>query len=232
MSLTKAAVNCLLTSLLLISSTLPAWAGDKGKDEETLRNAATVLQAMLDDNNVPRSLLAQADCVIVLPGVKKGAFFLGGSGGRGPMSCRGGKKFSGRWSAPAMYGIGGASFGMQFGGSSTDFVLLIMTDRAVDGVLGGKIKLGRDMTAAAGPSGATSAGSVGGTDILTYGRTKGLFAGMSVSGASLSPDSDANQRLYGKVTSARDIVFGGAVKTSAGGQNFVAILERAPKHNG
>lgn len=132
------------------------------------------------------------------------------------MTCRG-KNFRGKWSAPAMYTIGGASAGFQVGGSSTDFVLLIMAPTAVDKVLNSKVKVGSDMTAAAGP-GVTSAGSVGGEDILTYGRAKGLFAGMSLSGASLDPDSDANQRLYGKAVSAREIVLDNAVKATPGGQ--------------
>jgi len=228
---TKTAIVCLLTSLLLISSTLPVWAADKGSDEETLRNAATVLRAMLASRDVPADVLAKADCVIILPSVKKFAFGVGGTGGRGPMSCRAGKNFSGRWSAPAMFTIGGASAGFQIGGSATDFVLLIMAPSAVEKVLTSKTKVGSDMTAAAGPSGATSAGSVGGADILTYGRAKGLFAGMSLSGTSLDPDADANQRLYGKTVSAREIVVGNAVKATPGGQSLVSLLNsKVPKH--
>ena len=226
----KISVTCLLASLLLFL--LPVRADDLAKDQETLGNAATVLQAMLDAKSVPENLLAEAECVIVLPSVKKGAFIVGGTGGRGPMSCRGGKNFSGKWSAPAMFEIGGASFGMQVGGSSTDFVLLVMSGTAVDKVLEGKTKIGSDMTAAAGPSGATSAGSVGGTDILTYGRASGLFAGMSLSGASLSPDDDANERLYGKGTTARDIVLGGTAKIPVGGERLVSLLNsKIPKHS-
>jgi SH3 domain-containing YSC84-like protein 1 len=228
---TKTAMLSLLASLLLIFSTLPVWAADKGSDEETLGNATTVLQAMLASKDVPAEVLAKADCVIVLPNVKKFAFGVGGTGGRGPMTCRGGKNFGGRWSAPAMFSIGGASAGFQIGGSSTDFVLLIMAPTAVDKVLAGKSKVGSDMTAAAGPSGATSAGSVGGADILTYGRAKGLFAGMSLSGASLAPDSDANQRLYGKAVSARDIVLANSVKATPGGQSLVSLLDsKVSKH--
>ena len=227
---TKKAITGLVASLLLIFFLLPVQADDKAKDEETLGNAATVLQAMLDAKSVPASVLAKADCVIVLPSVKKGAFIVGGTGGRGPMTCRGGKNFSGRWSAPAMYSIGGASVGMQVGGTATDFVLLIMSGQAVDKMLEGKTKVGSDMTAAAGP-GATSTGSVGGADILTYGKASGLFAGMSLSGSSLSPDDDANQRLYG-TASARDIVVGGKVKTTAGGQRLVSLLNtKVPKHS-
>jgi lipid-binding SYLF domain-containing protein len=213
----------------LIPLSVPAWAADKQSDEETLRNATTVLRAMVVSKDVPASIVAKADCVIILPSVKKFAFGVGGTGGRGPMTCRGGKNVGGKWSAPAMYTIGGASAGFQIGGSSTDFVLLIMAPTAVDKVLDGKVKVGSDMTAAAGP-GVTSAGSVGGADILTYGRAKGLFAGMSLSGASLDPDSDANQRLYGKAVSAREIVVGNAVKATPGGQSLVSLLNsKAPK---
>jgi lipid-binding SYLF domain-containing protein len=227
----KKALACFLTTLFMALLILPAFAADKESDEETLRNATTVLQAMLASKDVPADVLAKADCVIVLPSVKKFAFGVGGTGGRGPMTCRGGKNFSGRWSAPAMFSIGGASAGFQIGGSSTDFVLLIMAPAAVDKVLGGKTKVGSDMTAAAGPSGATSAGSVGGADILTYGRAKGLFAGMSLSGASLAPDSDANQRLYEKAVSARDIVLANGAKATPGGQSLVLLLDsKVPTH--
>jgi SH3 domain-containing YSC84-like protein 1 len=190
------------------------------------------LQGMIDDNNVPQDVLARADCVIVLPSVKKFGFGIGGSGGRGPMTCREGKDFSGKWSAPAMYSMGGASFGLQVGGSSTDFVLLIMSQKGVDAMLQGKTKLGSDATAAAGPSGATSAGTVGGSDILTYGRASGLFAGMSLGGATLQADDDANRRLYGKSISAQEIVTTTTVKTPAGGAALISLLNtKVAKHS-
>jgi SH3 domain-containing YSC84-like protein 1 len=226
----KTAVTHLLVVLFFVSFSVALRADDTSKDEETFGNAATVLQSMLDANSVPASLLAKADCVIILPSVKKGAFIVGGTGGRGPMICRGGKNFSGRWAAPAMFSIGGASVGLQVGGTARDFVLLVMSSRAVDKVLNGKTKLGSDMAVAAGP-GATSTGAVGGADILSYGRASGLFAGMSLSGASLSTDDDANGRLYGSTVSARDIVLGGKVKATAGGQRLVSMLNRkVPKH--
>src|SRR5208283_1277818 len=168
-----------LAAILLIVSALPVRAANKTDDEQSIRNAATVLQAMVASKDVPASVVAKADCIIILPSVKKFAFGVGGTGGRGPMSCRGGKNFSGRWSAPAMYTIGGASFGFQAGGTATDFVLLLMAPEAVDKVLDSKVKVGQDLTAAAGP-GVTKAGSVGGSDILSYARAKGLFAGMSL----------------------------------------------------
>jgi SH3 domain-containing YSC84-like protein 1 len=221
----KTAISCLLTSLLLIL-TVPAWGADKSKDEETIKNAATVLQTMLDSKAVPGSLLVTAKCIIVLPGVKKFAVGVGGSGGRGPMTCRDGENFTGnKWSAPAMFSIGGASAGLQLGGSSTDFVLLIMEPKAVNKVLEGKTKVGTDLTAAAGPSGATSTGTVGGADILSYGRATGLFACISLNGASLEPDSSANQRIYDKTISAREIVTDSAVKSTPAGQSLVSLLD-------
>jgi len=219
----KTAIPNLLTSLLLIW-TLSAWAADKGKDEETIKKATTVLQAMLTSKAVPNSLLVTANCIIVLPSVKKFAVGVGGTGGHGSMTCRDGKNFTGtKWSAPAIFGIGGASAGLQVGGSSTEFVLLIMAPSAVNKVLEGKTKIGSDVTAAAGPSGATAASS--GADILTYGRAKGLFVGVSLNGASLEPDSAANQRLYDKTVRAREIVVDNAVKITPAGQSLVSLLE-------
>jgi SH3 domain-containing YSC84-like protein 1 len=228
---TKVVATFFLASLLLAFVTLPALADDKSKDEATIRNAATVLQSMLSDKSIPPEVLSKADCVIIMPSVKKFAVGIGGSGGRGPMVCREGKNYSGKWSAPAMFSIGGASAGLQIGGSATDYVLLVMAPSAVDKVLGGKTKVGSDMTAAAGPSGATTTGSMGGADILTYGRAKGLFAGVSLSGASLEPDNDSNKVLYGKEASARDIVLGNAVKPTPAGQSLATTLNsKVAKH--
>ena len=218
----KILISCLLTSLLPIL-TLTGWSRDKSSDEQTLRDAATVLQTMLDSKDVPASVLAKADCIIILPSVKKFAVGIGGTGGRGPMSCREGKNFRGKWSPPAMYSIGGASTGLQLGGTATDIILLIMTSSAADKVLSGKVKVGSDATAAAGP-GATTPGSMGGADILTYARTKGLFAGVSLNGASLDPDDDANRRLYGTEASAQQIASGNYVKVTPGGQALVSLL--------
>ena len=226
----KITISWVLTFLVLVW-TLPAWGGNKGKDEKTIRNASKLLQAMLDSKAVPDSLLVTADCIVVLPSVKKFAVGVGGTGGRGSMTCRDGEKFTGsKWSAPAIFAIGGASAGLQVGGSSSDFVLLVMAPSAVNKVLGGKTKVGSDLTAAAGPSGATTASSVRGTDILTYGRAKGLFAGVSLNGASLEPDSDANQRLYDKTVSAREIVVDNAVKITPAGQSLVSLLESRDWH--
>lgn len=198
---------------------------DKRDDEETLRSAATLLRAMMNGGAVPQEVLAKADCVLVLPGVKKFGIGIGGSGGRGPMSCRRGVNFRGPWSAPAMYGMGGVSIGLQIGGASSDFVVLVMSRKAVDTLMNGKTKLGRDATAAAGPSGATAATTS--SDVLTYGRAKGLFAGVSMGTATLSPDNDANERLYNGAISAREILLSNNVATPLAGQAFVSTLGSA-----
>jgi lipid-binding SYLF domain-containing protein len=191
------------------------WAASKTNDEETLRNATSVLQAMLSSKDVPASVLAKADCIIILPNVKKFAVGIGGTGGRGPMSCREGAGFSGKWSAPAMYSIGGASAGFQVGGKSSDIVIAVMAPSAVEKVLSAKVKVGSDVSAAAGP-GAQAGSMSNSADMLTYTRSSGLFAGASIDGASLEPDSDANKRLYGKPASAKEVVSGGVKATSAG----------------
>jgi lipid-binding SYLF domain-containing protein len=166
----------------------------------------------------------------VLPSVKKFAIGIGGTGGRGALSCRTGKDLNGPWSTPAMYSIGGASIGVQLGGTATDFVLLVMGEKGVNAVLQDKTKLGTDATAAAGPGATAQASSVGGADVLTYARAKGLFAGVSLEGATLHQDKDANTRLYGKRINARAIVAGGE-KMPAGGEALVSLLDsKAGRH--
>lgn len=214
------AIGCLSLCVLLTLFTMPAWGAS---DEQTLSNAVTVLTAMLHSQDVPAGVVAKADCIIVLPSVKKFAVGIGGTGGRGPMSCREGADFNGKWSAPAMYSIGGASAGLQIGGTATDYILLIMTSGAVEKVLDGKVKVGSDATAAMGP-GASAGSAVGGADILTYSRTSGAFAGVSLNGATLNPDGDANGRLYEKGVSAKDIV-SGKVKPTPGGRSLMHVLD-------
>lgn len=210
---------CLSTVLLLI---LPVSAADKQKDEDTFRQANLVLQGLIDSRDISHNVLSKALCVLILPNVKKFGFGVGGSGGLGPLLCRSGQDFKGKWSAPAMYSVGGASVGLQIGGSSTDFVLLLMTPKVVSQVLSGKTKMGTDATAAAGP-GATAA-SASDADILTYGRAKGVFAGVSLGGATVEPDNDANYRLYGKTLTATKIVRGTDVKPSGEGESLVTVL--------
>ena len=221
-TLSKKAIGVWLISTFVVSMALPAAAASKSKDEETLRNAANVLQTMLSDQNIPSDLIAKAECVMILPNVKKFAFGIGGSGGRGPLVCR---TSTGKWSAPAMYTVGGMSAGLQVGGSSSDFVLLVMSEKGVNAVLNGKTQLGSDATAAAGPTGASAQAVGAGNDIFTYKRAEGMFAGVSLGGASLQPDNDANQRLYGKSVTAQEIVQGNAVRTPTSGQPLVSLLD-------
>lgn len=215
------ALLCFLPLLLLI---LPLFAADKQKDEDTLSKANLLLQDMLNSKDISQEALSKADCVLILPDVKKFGFGVGGSGGRGPLLCRGGDNFKGKWSAPAMYSVGGASIGLQAGGSSSDFVLLLMNEKVVNQILNGKTKMGTDATAAAGP-GATAA-SASDVDILTYGRAKGVFAGVSLGGSSVEPDNDANRRLYGKTVTATDVVRGHEVKLTTEGQSLVSALDK------
>jgi lipid-binding SYLF domain-containing protein len=217
----RKALLCLLP--LILGIILPAFAADKEKDEDTLSKANLLLQDMLNSKDISPEVLAKADCVLILPNVKKFGFGVGGSGGRGPLLCRHGESFKGKWSAPAMYSVGGMSIGAQVGGSSSDFVLLLMNEKVVNQVLNGKTKMGTDATAAAGP-GATAA-SASDADILTYGKAKGVFAGVSLGGSSLEPDNDANHRLYGKTVTATAIVRGNDVKPTTEGQSLVNALD-------
>jgi SH3 domain-containing YSC84-like protein 1 len=228
--ITGKALLSFLTSMVMLLLTLPVFAADKQKDEDTLRKANLVLQGLLNNNSISPGLLSKANCVLILPGVKKFGFGVGGSGGRGPLLCRRGQNFDGKWSAPSMYSVGGASVGVQVGGSSSDFILLLMNPKVVNQVLNGKTKMGTDATAAAGP-GATAA-SASDADILTYGKAKGVFAGVSLGGATVEPDNDANYRLYGKTLTATDIVRGTNVRPSAEGTSLVAVLDsKITKHS-
>jgi len=192
------------------------------KDEQTLKDAAQVLQEMLSGNSIPPDLMSKAECVIVMPDVKKFSVGIGGTGGRGPMTCRKGQNFKGSWSAPAMYRIGGASAGLQLGGSSTDFVLLVMDEKGLNAILSGKTKLGKDATAAAGP-GVTSKELGEGNDLLTYAKTSGVYAGVSLGGATIEADNDANAR--GKDVAASDIVRHNTVQVTAAGKPLISLLD-------
>jgi len=198
------------------------------KDEETLNKANAVLQEMLGKADFAPNL-GKAKCILVLPEVKKFGIGIGGSGGRGPMSCRQGRNFEGTWSAPALYSVGGVSAGLQIGGSSTDFVLLVMNQKGVDALLKGKTKLGSDATATAGSSGAT-ASSVG-SDILTYGKASGLFAGVSLGNATIEPDANGNKRLYGRQITVSEILAGKAVQSPPAGEPLISSLNtKIPRH--
>ena len=230
MTTIKKTFLCAFMSLCLVLIASPLWGTSKADDEQTIRNATAVLQAMVANNNAPASVLKRADCLIILPSVKKFAVGIGGTGGRGPMICRTGKDFSGKWGPPAMFSIGGASAGFQIGGTASDYIIAVMSPAAVSRVLNAKVKIGSDISAAAGP-GASAGTSMSSADMLTYGRSSGLFAGVSLDGASLSPDSNANRRLYGRSFAAADIVAGETVKPTSAGQSLVDLLNaKGGKH--
>lgn len=206
-----------------------------GTESERLRNSATVLREIFGmPDSIPKELLDKAECVIVIPSVKKLAIGVGGSYGRGAITCRSGENYGGPWSAPAMFALEGASIGFQLGGQETDYVLLVMNDRGAESVLTSKVKLGADASAAAGPKGRTAGAStdiVMRAEILTYSRARGLFAGVSLEGSTLRSDGDANENVYGKRLTATEIVRGGAVKPTADGQALIDILgRRSPKN--
>lgn len=218
---TRRVLPYLLASLTVVFLALPSWGASKADDEETIRNATSVLQAMVASKDVPVSILSKADCIIILPSVKKFAVGIGGTGGRGPISCREGG-FKGKWSPPAMYSIGGASAGFQIGGKASDYVIAVMAPSAADKVLNSKVKVGTDVSAAAGPG--ASAPTEQTADMLTYSRSSGLFAGVSLDGASLEPDGSANERLYGKPASAKEIVSGSGITATSAGQALTTLL--------
>ena len=224
----------LCVTLLAVS----AFAGSPGaqKDEvDRLRNSAVVLKEILGmPDSIPKELLDKAECVVVFPSVKKVAIGIGGSYGRGAMTCRTGEAFEGPWSTPALFALEGASIGFQLGGQETDFVLLVMNERGAESLLGSKVKLGADASAAAGPKGRTAGASTDiamRAEILTYSRARGLFAGVSLEGSTVRSDGDANQNVYGKRLTAKEIIRGSAVKPTAEGRELVHLLNsRSPKN--
>ena len=221
----KSFMHRLLASALIVLILVPVWAVDKSKDEETLKHAGTVLERMIDSTKVSADLVARADCVIVLSAVKKKFdFSIGANGGRGPMICREGKNFSGRWSAPAIYTLGGVTLGPQVGGLPSDFVLLIMSQRGAEAMLKGKTKLSNKAIVGAGLSGATHTGNMEGMDMLTYAEASGLFAETSLGAATLETDEDANEHLYGKALTAKEIVIGNDVKPTTAGKQLILLL--------
>jgi lipid-binding SYLF domain-containing protein len=205
------------------------------KERERLEECATVLEEILDiPDNLPEGLLDKAECVIVFPSVKKLAIGIGGSYGRGAITCRSGKDFGGPWSAPAMFALEGANIGIQLGGQATDFVLLVMNNKGANSVLGSKVKLGVDAAAVAGPKGRTAAAQtdvVMKAEILSYSRSRGAFAGISLEGSTLRSDGGANRNLYGRKLSARKIVREAAVSTPAAGQKLIDLLNRKSPRN-
>ncbi|MEJ2008554.1 MAG: lipid-binding SYLF domain-containing protein [Acidobacteriota bacterium] len=215
--------------VVMVLVSLPAFA--QQKENNRIQNAGQVMSEILKvPDNIPQSLLSKAVCVIVLPSVKKISFGFGGSYGRGVMTCRSGENFKGRWSAPTMMALEGGSFGLQLGGQATDFVLLVMNERGANSILSSKVKLGGDASAAAGPKGRTTSAATDvamKAEILSYSRARGLFAGVSLEGSTLRPDGGANEKVYGKGISAKDIVLNGKVQPPASAELLLNTLHKS-----
>jgi lipid-binding SYLF domain-containing protein len=209
--------------------------GAANKEQGRLENCGLVMQEILDiPDNIPQELLDKAECVIVIPSMTKVAVVVGGSYGRGAMVCRSGKTFNGPWGAPAMYALDGGSFGLQLGGESTDVVLLVMNSRGAEALLSSTVKLGANMSAAAGPKGRNAEASTDVTlraEILSYSRARGLFAGVSLEGTSLRPDDDASEQVYGRRVTARSIVTGDGVSVPESGRHLVDVLKKGAPYN-
>jgi SH3 domain-containing YSC84-like protein 1 len=220
----KKIIVCAVVVLMSTS----AFAAKDEHEQDRVKEAGTVLKEILNiPDDIPQDLLNKAECVVILPSVKKGAFGVGGSYGRGVMVCRGGAHFTGRWGAPAMFALEGLSIGFQLGGQATDFVLLVMNPKGAESLLSSKVKLGADASAAAGPKGRTAEGAtdiVMNAEILSYSRNKGLFAGVSLEGSTLRSDGGANENLYGKKMSAKEIIREGKVGVPASARELVSLL--------
>jgi SH3 domain-containing YSC84-like protein 1 len=221
--------------LTLLLAAAPALARDEKVEEERVKDSGEVLKEILNiPDDIPQDLLDKAECLIILPSVKKGAFGIGGSYGRGVMICRSGQHYTGKWGAPALYALEGVSIGFQLGGQATDFVLLVMNPKGARSLLSSKVKLGADASAAAGPKGRTAEGAtdvVMNAEILSYSRNKGLFAGVSLEGSTLRSDGSANEKLYGKKVTAKEIIREGKVGVPACAHELVALLDKKSPTN-
>jgi SH3 domain-containing YSC84-like protein 1 len=222
--------KAILGFVIVILSAMTAFAANDEREEDRVKDSGQVLKEILNiPDDIPQDLLDKAECVVVLPSVKKGAFGIGGSYGRGVMICRSGAHYKGKWGAPALYALEGVSIGFQLGGQATDFVLLVMNKKGAESLLYSKVKLGADASAAAGPKGRTAEGAtdiVMSAEILSYSRNKGLFAGISLEGSTLRSDGSANEKLYKRKLSAKEIIRGGKVGIPASAHELVALLDK------
>jgi SH3 domain-containing YSC84-like protein 1 len=215
--------------VVVLMSAAAAFGATDEREVDRVKDAGIVMKEILNiPDNIPQDLLDKAECVIILPSVKKGAFGVGASYGRGIMICRSGEHYKGKWGAPALYALEGVSIGFQLGGQATDFVLLVMNPKGAESLLYSKVKLGADASAAAGPKGRTAEGAtdiVMNAEILSYSRNKGLFAGISLEGSTLRSDGSANEKLYGKRLTAKEIIRGGKVAIPASAHELVSLLD-------
>src|ERR1700731_4041769 len=225
------------TIVIVVASFLafPTFAASETREQKRLESCGQVFREILDiPDGIPKDLLNKAECVIVIPTVLKFAIGIGGDFGRGAITCRTGEHFSGRGSAPALFALEGANIGFQLGGQATDFVLLVMNPKGANSILGSKVKLGADASAAAGPKGRTAAADtdiVMKAEVLSYSRSRGLFAGLSLEGSTLRSDGSANKKLYGRQLSAKEIVRQGEVGVPASGRELIALLNKESPKN-
>src|ERR1700687_4193920 len=221
------------TCLTLVAGAI--YAKKLNNEQKRLEECGVVMQEVLNvPDNIPQELLEKAECVIVIPSVKKLAFGVGASYGRGAMVCRTGEHFRGPWGSPAMYALEGASIGFQLGGQATDLVLLVMNQRGASSILDSKVKLGADASVAAGPKGRDASADTDAylrAEILSYSRSRGLFAGISLEGSTLRPDNDGSADVYGRKITAREIVLGGKASIPKSGQHLVRVLEKNAPRN-
>jgi SH3 domain-containing YSC84-like protein 1 len=210
-------------------------AQELNKEQRRLEESGVVMQEVLNiPDNIPHDLLEKAECVIVFPSLMKAAFVVGAQYGRGAMVCRTGEKFRGRWGAPAMYALEGGSFGLQIGAEATDLILLVMNDRGMESILSSKVKLGADASVAAGPKGRDASADTDAwmrAEILSYSRSRGLFAGVSVEGTTLRPDDEASEQVYGHAITAKEIVRSDKMGVPQTGRHLVAVLEKNAPRN-
>ncbi len=210
-------------------------AQDLNKEQKRLEESGTVMQEVLNiPDNIPHDLLDKAECVIVFPSVKKLAFGFGAEYGRGAMVCRTGEHFRGPWGAPAMYALEGGSVGFQIGGEATDLILLVLNDSGMNSILSSKVKLGGDASVSAGPVGRDASADTDAwmrAEVLSYSRSRGLFAGVSLEGTTLRPDDDASALVYGHAIKASEIVRGEKTTVPESGRHIVNVLEKSAPHN-
>jgi len=211
------------------------YAANLNKEQKRLEECGVVMQEVLNvPDSIPKDLLEKAECVIVIPSVRKVAFGVGASYGRGAMVCRKGAKFNGAWGAPAMYALEGGSIGFQIGGEATDLILLVMNDRGMESILSSKVKLGADASIAGGPKGRDASADTDAwmrAEILSYSRSRGVFAGVSLEGSTLRPDDDASEQVYGRAIKAKDIVRSEKMSVPATGRHLVNALQKSAPRN-
>ena len=225
----------MVTAACLTLAAGAMYAAKLNKEQKRLEECGVVMQEVLNvPDNIPHELLEKSECVIVIPSVRKLALGIGASYGRGAMVCRTGEKFRGPWGAPAMYALEGGSVGFQIGGEATDLILLVMNDRGMESILSSKVKLGADASVAAGPKGRDASADTDAwmrAEILSYSRSRGLFAGISLEGSTLRPDDEASEQVYGHAIKAKDIVRGENMSVPGTGRHLVNVLQKSAPRN-